>query len=399
MVIPRIHILLQKGIWKLFFKYLFKKQLISGSMIDQFEKQFSAYIGTKYAIAVSSGRIGLYIILKTLGIKRGDEIILSSYNSIIIKNIIKSTNAMPVFVDIKPDTLNMDTKLIKEKITKRTKAIIALHTEGQPCELDKIINIARKYRLFLIEDCAHSLGSLYQNKMTGSIGDFGFFSFGIGKIINTLGGGIIVTKNKKFADNMRRFINSYNKPNEFILIKKLILTNLLSFLTNPVIFNILLYPVLIIFNLFGKDIIYSFFEDIGMTRINQKNLVKFSNFQALLGLKQLKNLNTCLKKQRYNVGIFFKNINYKKFKFQKSIPNSKSSYLHFTLLSNNRFKLIRNLLWRGIDTQASWMRSCSTKDECPTSDMISEQAIYIPIYSTLTEKDIKHVAHILNNVE
>jgi len=397
MVVPRIRIYLPKSSYKLFFRCLLKKQLISGPAINEFEKQFSSYIGTKYAVAVSSGRIGLYLTLKVLGIKKGDKIILSSYNSPVVPNIVRAVNATPVFVDINPDTLNMENKSIKEKITKRTRSIIALHTEGQPCEIDKIIKIVRKYRPFVIEDCAHSVGAKYKNKIVGSTGDVSFFSFGIGKFINTLGGGMVVTNNKKIAGRIRTLIKSFNEPNRFVLTRKFILANLLSFLTNPIIFSLFVYPFLIISNLFRKDIIYRFFEDVGTTGIKQKNLIRFSNFQALLGLEQMRNLEIRLKKQRYNIDTLIRNINRKKVKFQKAVFNSQPVYLHFTLLSRNRSKLMIKLLWKGIDTQVSWMKSCSSKGECQISDMLSERAIYIPIYHDLTEKDIKYIADVLNS--
>jgi dTDP-4-amino-4,6-dideoxygalactose transaminase len=372
--------------------------LISGSTIDKFEKQFSTYINTKYAISVPSGRLGLYLILKALGIENNDEVIISSYNSPIIPNMLRFMEFKPIFVDIKSDTFNINTKLIERKISKKTRAIIVLHTEGQPCELDEIIKLSRKYNLYVIEDCAHSIGSEYKNRKVGSIGDVGFFSFGIGKFINTLGGGIVVTNNKKIAHRIRKLMILFNKPKEFDLIKKFCFVNIISFFMDPIIFGVFIYPFLIFFSIFNVDIIFRFFEDKGTTKIKPENFIKFSNFQAILGLNQLKEIETHLKKQIDNANFFIKNINQKKVKFQKSISNINSFYLHFTVLHKNRNKMIKQLLQRGIDAQISWMNNCSSKNECPISDSISKQAFYIPIYHTLTKKQVKYIADILNNV-
>jgi len=394
--IPRMRIIFPRKYWRILLITILKNKLITGYSVKKFEDNFSRFIGVKHAISMPSARIGLYSILKLVGIKKDDEIILSSYNTPIAINIITSINAKPIFVDINSDTLNIDSKLIEEKITQKTKAIIVLHAHGNPCEMDDIIKTAKKHNLVVIEDCAHALGSKYKYRIMGSIGDFGIFSFGIGKSINTLGGGMVVTNNKKNAEKIRKQMKSFRKPNSFNLIKKFILADLLSFLTNPIIFSIFVYPFLIISNLFRKDIIYKFFEDVGTPKIERKSLIKLSNFQALLGLEQLKGLEARLKKQRHNIDIFLKKINRKKIKFQKVTPSSKPVYLHFTLLPNNRSNLIRKLLWKGIDVQASWMKSCSSKNGYPISDMISEQATYIPIYPDLTEKDIKYVVNVLN---
>jgi len=397
MVIPRTYVNFPNRVWALFAKMLLKGQLVSGRTVAEFEKEFSSYIGTKYAITVPSGRIGLYFILKGMGLKSGDEVILPSYNSPIVLNILRSVNVKPIFVDVEQDTLNINTKQFSKKITKKTKAIIVLHVGGNPCELDKIIKLAKRRNLYVIEDCAHSIGSEYKNKKVGSLGDAAFFSFGIGKSINTLGGGMVTTNHDKIARKIRKLSNPLKGPKNREIIKKFYFAKFVSFFTNPTIFSFFIYPVLMVFSIFNIDILTRLFEDQGTSKIKYENLTRFSNFQSMLGINQLETIEPYLKQQRSNADFFIKNIK-KGVEFQKSTPKSNPSYFHFIVLHKDRKHAVKHLLRRGVDTQVSWLKSLSPIGECPISDTITRQSIYIPIHHNLTKKQIKYVANILKSM-
>jgi len=174
-----------------------------GEFIKKFEEEFSKYCGTKYGVATSNGTTALHLALTALGIKEGDEVIVPNLTFVATANAVKYCNATPVFVDVHPDYWGIDPGKIEEKITSRTKAIIPVHLYGHPCEMDSIINLARKYNLYLVEDAAQAHGAEYKDKKVGSFGGISCFSFFGNKIITTGEGGMCVTDNSEFAEKMR----------------------------------------------------------------------------------------------------------------------------------------------------------------------------------------------------
>ncbi|MDD4271693.1 MAG: DegT/DnrJ/EryC1/StrS family aminotransferase [Patescibacteria group bacterium] len=175
-------------------------QLSLGPVYKKFEKKFAKKIGVKYACAVSSGTAGLHLVLLACGIKAGDEVITTPFSFVASANSILYVGAKPVFVDIDPLTYNMDPLKIEAKITKKTKAILAVHIFGQPSEMDPIRRIAKKYKLQIIEDACESIGATYKAKQAGTFGQAGVFAFYPNKQMTTGEGGMIVTNDKKIYE-------------------------------------------------------------------------------------------------------------------------------------------------------------------------------------------------------
>ncbi len=178
---------------------------VLGSQVHKFEKSFSKFCDAKYAVGVNSGTDAILLSLKALNIGPGDEVITVSHTALATLSAIISSGAKPVIVDIEDDYYTIDPKEIKKAINKRTKAIIPVHIYGQPCDMKSVMKIAKKNKLFVIEDCAQSTGALYNKKKVGSIGDIGAFSFYPTKNLGAIGdGGIVVTNNKKIAEKIAR---------------------------------------------------------------------------------------------------------------------------------------------------------------------------------------------------
>ena len=177
--------------------------ITTGPKTFKFEEMFSKTVNSKYAIAVNSCTAALHLAIVALGIGKGDEVITTPYTFAATSEVVINENATPVFVDVEKDTYNIDPVKIEEKITDRTKAIIVVHYAGQACEMDKIMDLAEKYDLYIIEDAAHAIGSKYKDKRIGSIGDFTCFSFYATKNITTAEGGMITTNRGDLADKMR----------------------------------------------------------------------------------------------------------------------------------------------------------------------------------------------------
>ncbi len=174
-----------------------------GTYITEFEEKFADFCECKYGIAVSNGTAALHLALTALGIKAGDEVIVPDLTFAATINCVLYTNATPVIVDINSACWCIDPKEIEKAITKKTKAIIVVHLYGQPCEMNKIMKIAKKHKLYVIEDCAEAHGATYAGKKVGSIGHIGCFSFYGNKVITTGEGGMCTTNSKALAKKIR----------------------------------------------------------------------------------------------------------------------------------------------------------------------------------------------------
>jgi len=178
-----------------------------GPKVKEFEKKIADYVGTKYAIAVNSGTSGLHLCIRSLDIKDDDEVITSPFSFIASANCILFERAKPVFVDIDKDTLCIDPTKIEEKITKKTKAILAVDIFGHPAQWDELEKIAKKHKLYLIEDSAEAFGSEYKGKKCGTFGNAAVFAFYPNKQITTGEGGVVVTNDEKIAKLCRSMRN------------------------------------------------------------------------------------------------------------------------------------------------------------------------------------------------
>jgi len=173
-----------------------------GRYIPLFEERFSAYCGAVHGVACSSGTAALHLALEALGIGPGDEVIIPSFTLIVSANVVCWTGAKPVLVDVEPDTWCMNPRLIEEKITPRTKAIMVVHMYGHPADMGAIMAIARRHGLRVIEDCAQAHGAEVHGRRVGAVGDVGAFSFYGNKIITTGEGGMVVTNDAAVAQRV-----------------------------------------------------------------------------------------------------------------------------------------------------------------------------------------------------
>lgn len=175
----------------------------TGPKVHKFEEMFRSYKGIKHAMALSSCTAALHLSMIVVGIKPGEEVILPAMTFAATANAVVYAGGVPVFADCSKETMNVDPEDIERKITKKTKAVIVVHFAGRPCEMDAIMEIARKHGLIVIEDCAHAIEAEYHGKKTGTLGDIGCFSFYATKNIVTGEGGMAVTDNKKYADKIK----------------------------------------------------------------------------------------------------------------------------------------------------------------------------------------------------
>ncbi len=178
----------------------------SGKHVREFEKRFAALVGVKEAVALSSGTDADALALAVLydfGAKRGDEVIVPALSFVATGNAVLQAGFTPVFVDVERSTLNIDPRQIEAAITKRTRAIMPVHLMGKPAEMDEINRIAKKRRVFVIEDAAEAHGATYKKRNAGALGDMGAFSLYVAHIITSIEGGIVTTDREDFAQILR----------------------------------------------------------------------------------------------------------------------------------------------------------------------------------------------------
>jgi perosamine synthetase len=359
--------------------------------VSLFERQFAEYIGVCHAIAVSSGRYALELILRALELGRGAEVIIPAYTLQELVPVIQGLGLKAVAADIDPRTFNLSPGSVSGKITPRTKVILATHIFGNPCEIEKIGRLAKKRGIYVIEDCAHSAGSGLYGRKLGSFGRAGFFSLESMKLINTYGGGVITTDDSRLARKIRIVAASYESRDTSIL-KKLLVARL----EKALLPTFLSYPLLYALSSPLKK------RFVGMYRGLQGHPSPtrgFSNLQAFLGLKRLKTIEKRIRERNHNARLFCSLLN-KNIRPQKII--GKTNYYFFVALLNKPAAGIRRILLRngfdaGIEDEIT--DNCAAylgQKDCREAESVFRRAIHLPIHEGISEKDIRRLAEMLN---
>lgn len=201
--IPHADPVIQEEDVKAVMEALRRKHLSQGEIVSKFERQFAEYMNTKFAVALNSATAALHACLAALGIKSGDEVITTPYSFAATANVIVMLGAKPVFVDILLDDLNINHQLIKNAITKRTKAILPVHYGGQCADMDEIMEISESKDIFVLEDAAEAHGAMYKKRKAGSLGHAGAFSFYPNKSMTTGEGGMLTIDNEELAEKVQ----------------------------------------------------------------------------------------------------------------------------------------------------------------------------------------------------
>ena len=345
------------------YSYLIKKKFnkifhdsdyILGKSLREFEKKISNFTKSKYAIGVNSGYDALFLSLKCLGVNYGDEVITVSNTYVATVNAIVNIGATPVFVDIANDH-NIDVSKIQEKITNKTKAIICVHLTGNPCEMDKIIKIAKKNDIKIIEDCAQAIGAKFKKKHVGNFGEFGCFSLHPAKNLHVLGdGGFIITNKKDHYEKLIKLRNHGHTSRELI-------------------------------DSFG---------------INSR----LDSIQAAYANIMIEDYNNWQKKINLIAKLYNEKINNK---IIKPIikPNSNHVYHNYILTTKYRDQLKDYLKKNGIETRIHYPIAIHHqkifiktfgKIKLPNTERLSKEIISLPIYPELDFKKVKFIIKMIN---
>lgn len=338
-----------------------------GPKVEEFEKMVAKYVGSKYAVATSSATTALFLSLYMKGIGTGDEVIVPSFSFIASANVVMHTGAKPVFIDIDPRTFNMDPAKIEGAITKKTKAILAVHQVGLPADLASIRKIARKHKLFVIEDAACAMGSMYKGKRIGTISKLTCFSFHPRKLVTTGDGGMITTSDKKLADRAKLLRNQGMGVTDVARHK-------------------------------SNKIVHEGYPEVGfnfrMTDIQAAvGLAQMKKFPKIFGVREklAKRYDNAFIKSRFIIPPFV----------PKSYISNRQTYV-IRLKSEcgiSRDALMQKLLDAGIATRRGVMaahleppyRKMYPKLSLPETEKATEETIAIPLFSQMTVKEQDYV--------
>lgn len=385
--------------------FLFHKWF-DDSETRKLEDEFASRFGPKYkALAINSGRSAEYIILKALGIGEGDEVALQAFTCIAVPNSVLWLKAKPMYVDI-DSSLNMDPQKLRKMITRKTKAVIVQHTFGVPASLDMIRKITRDKKVFMVEDCAHSLGAKYDGEETGTFGDVSFFSFGRDKVISSIFGGVILCADTDLYLKMKSERDKLKMPSRRWIFQQLL---------HPIAFSL----ILPLYNLyFGKLILFLLQKLNLLSRAvyakekksqQPKEIfpTKMPGVLARLARNQLKKLDS-FNAHRTKIADIYKKSLRKGVQIRigsKSMP----IWLRFPVLVGNRNQLYDRFKSRGI-LLGDWYKEILSPSRqielfgyklgsCEMAEKYSKEILNLPTYPLLTIDQAVFVSELLKKYE
>ena len=356
-------------------KTLGQSMLTLGPQLEKFERSFCKYTKSKYAIAVSNGTAALHLSLKALGIKEHDEVIIPDLTFVADASAILASNAKPVIVDINKNNFFLSISNLKKNITKRTKAIIPVHIYGQVCNITEVLDVARNNNLKIIEDCAHAIGTFYNSKHVGTLGDTGCFSFYPTKNITTAEGGMVTTNSKKIAEKIRQ-LRSHGMSR-----------SLKSRYSSG----------------------YPWIFDITEPGYNYR----LDEIRAALGISQLKRIKK-INQLRKNAAFYYnsKLQNIPGIILPDMVNDKTHSYHLYTIRVTKLFKLSRNQLFKklkqaGIRTTVYWMpihkytafRKFANLSDVKNTSKIYNEILALPLFPSITKKHQDSVIKIIKSFQ
>ena len=337
----------------------------AGPAVALFEKRFADYLGVRHAITTPSGTAALHLALVTLGIGRGDKVILPDFTMISTVCAVLYTGATPVFIDSEPETYTIDTTLLARAITSRTKAFLPVHIYGHSADMEPILALARAHNLSVIEDAAEAHGATYKTRLCGSLGDMGCFSFYGNKIITTGEGGMVVTNDDDLASRARLLKDMAHSPSRRFR-----------------------------------------HEELGFS-------YRMTSLQAACGVGQLEHIDAFLEKKRWIASEYRKRLsNVEGLRLPTTKPWAGNVYWMYAVLVEDSFPISRSMLCkammaRGVETRNFFLSSASqpmvqtligVQGTFPVSENLAARGLYLPSGLALTQDQLDYVCEIIHEI-
>ncbi len=383
-----------------------------GKAIKEFENQFKEYLGVKHAFSFNSGRSALMAILKSLGLKAENEVLLQAFTCNAASNPILWSGFEPVYVDCDEDNFNIDIEDLKKKVSPMSRVVMVQHTFGLPADMEKVLDIAQQNNLILIEDCAHSLGAEYYNQKVGTFGKAAFFSFSRDKIISSVYGGMAVTNDDDLAKKIEKFQEEIKHPSNCWILQQLF---------HPVLMNLLILPT---YNfLFGKILLVLFqWLHVLSKAVHWKEKQgkkpyyfpkKMPNALALLAQKQFVKLEKFYEHRRKLTAFYYSEFKNSSFEMPKTLSQEtlsflgrKHSFLRFTIKHPAAQKIIKECWQKNIlvgDWYTAPIAPGDTKldrvgykiGSCPKAEKLAKQTLNLPTHINISQKQAQKIVDFL----
>lgn len=376
-------------------------EYVETQSIRRLEQWFRQFFGVPYAITFVSARAALFVICKALGIGKGDEVIVQPFTCSVVIDAIQQSGATVVYADV-TSSFVLDPNNVAEKMTKRTKAVLVQHTFGIPAPLEEIGALAKKKKLFVIEDVAHTIGGEYKGRKLGLFGDVSFFSFGRDKAFSCVFGGIVIAQKREFGARIRHLQRTLSQPSFLWVVQQLL---------HPILFSVvlLLYDTMglgkVLLVLFQKMRIVSLpvVKEELLGYLHPQSIRKMPNQLAALALLQLERIDSFNKHRKEIASLYQKRLG----NLPITYPNDHDvAFLRFPILVDNRddvlLRLRKHRVYLGtwyaavIDPKGTNLSRMNYRiGLCPKAEELASQVLNLPTYPTLPHNDAEKVIDLL----
>jgi dTDP-4-amino-4,6-dideoxygalactose transaminase len=386
-------------------------EFIQGSQIAEFEAAFARRHGLdpSSAIAAAYGRMAFFYILKALDLPAGSEIIFPSLTFWVVPELARVAGLTVVFADVDPTTFNLDPDSVERLITDKTRAIVPTHLYGLPCDMDRILDIAGRHNLIVLEDCAHSLGALYKGKPVGTFGTAALFSFQTLKPLNCYGGGLALVTDTAVAARVRQIVEALPWPSEKRVRERLLMGRLQRIFIKPWVFSISLFPVLWISALIDANPDVFLWEKIrSLHPLPDQYTERFPNAQAAIGLEALKHLDEWTAQAQANAQLVTRALSgLPGIQPPHTPPDRTHVYYQYCVYGPEgpkRDELVVRCVRRGIDIETLHvdvppdMELFGTVRAEADGARRAAQAMQVPVYAGLAKEQIERVASTVRDV-
>lgn len=379
-------------------------ELVRGPHIAEFEEAFAAYHAwPRRGIATSYGRMAFYYVLKALELPLQSEVIFPALTFWVVPEMARILGLRPVFVDVDPTTFNLNVSLLEQAVTPRTRAIIATHLYGLPCDMDEIVAVAERHGLVVIEDCAHALGARYRGRLVGTFGDASFFSFQALKPLNTYGGGMALVRDGQLARRVRLLAEAEPWPQEWRVLRRLWLGRVQGLVVRPSVFRFTLFPLLWASSVLGiRPDVYLWEPIRPLVRLPPAYRQRYTNVQARLGLAGLQRLEEWTATTRRNAAMLTRALAGCHGLVPPATPADRVHvYYQYSVYAPDRDRLVRDCIRQGLDVETLHVDVCTDlplfrdfASPCPGA-LRAASAVQLPVSSMLSADAVAWIAQIV----
>jgi dTDP-4-amino-4,6-dideoxygalactose transaminase len=382
-----------------------RKQLVQGPCIDAFEKKFADFLGSGYVRTCSTeyGRMALYFILKAMDLPPGSEIIVPALTFWVVPEITRVAGLKPVFADVDPSTFTLSPKAVESAITPNTRAVLPTQLYGMSCDMDPILDLARRHDLKVIEDCAHSLGATYKGRMVGTLGDASFFSFQAFKPLNTYGGGLAWMRDAGLARRVGEFADAEPWPTEKRVDGILWSGKWQHTFIRPTVFTYSLFPIWYAASWVNAKPEQRLWENIrALSPLPERYRGQFTNVQAAIGLAGLERMPEFIERTRRHARMLDDLLADARGIVTPRVPPDRTHvYYQYCAYVPDTETIVKRCIRRGVDVAPMHVDVCSRmelfggKGSATPGAEKAATAVQVPVYESLSDQEIERIGRLV----